>query len=137
MSPGGSLDLIKDWGRKLPGEVARIAGQLHMAEFGKAGIEKPISVTFVTASCVLGGYFREHAIAAFNQMKEDPRINTAKKILSYLKRNELPRSKLRGIKTRIARVVDYVIFYTLFPVPASSVSYTHLRAHETRHDLVC
>jgi|ERR1035437_2558023 hypothetical protein len=34
--------------------------------------------------------------------------------------NELPRSKLRGIKTRIARVVDYVIFYTLFPVPASS-----------------
>src|SRR5450756_3025717 len=27
--------------------------------------------------------------------------------------------------------------YTLQPFPSISVSYTHLRAHETRHDLVC
>jgi len=86
LRPGGALENMQDWGSKLPGAVARIAGQLHMATHGQEGIEKPISVNIVTGSCILGGYFREHALAAFNQMKADPRISTAKKILTYLNR---------------------------------------------------
>ena len=83
---GEALENLRDWGSKLPGAVARIAGLLHIAKHGAAGVSKPISVDIVTGACVLGIYFRDHAIAAFNQMGEDARIKAAKKILSYLKR---------------------------------------------------
>lgn len=83
---GETLENLRDWGSKLPGAVARIAGLLHIAKHGAAAVSKPISVDIVTGSCVLGIYFRDHAIAAFNQMGEDTRIKAAKKILAYLKR---------------------------------------------------
>ena len=86
LRPGGALENIQDWGSKLPGAVARIAGQLHIATHGAEGSSKPISVNIVTASCILGAYFKEHAITAFDQMKEDSKISTAKKILTYLSR---------------------------------------------------
>lgn len=97
MRPGGDLESIKDWGSKLPGAVARIAGLLHLAALGKNGKDHPISVNIVTASCVLGTYFREHALAAFSQMQEDARITTAKKILSYLERIQPHRFKGRDV----------------------------------------
>jgi hypothetical protein len=86
LRPGEPLESLRDWGSKLPGAVARIAGLLHIAKHGTAAVNKPISVDIVTGSCVLGIYFRDHAIAAFSQMGEDTRIKAAKKILSYLKR---------------------------------------------------
>jgi replicative DNA helicase len=97
LRPGGALEYLPDWGSKLPGAVARIAGQLHMAALGQTGIEKPVSVDFVTASCVLGGYFREHAMAAFHQMLEDPRIAAAKKILFYIEKYKPDSFKGRDI----------------------------------------
>src|SRR5665648_1304684 len=33
--------------------------------------------------------------------------------------------------------IIFYFYYCYFPISLFSVSYTHLRAHETRHDLVC
>ncbi|MDA8104751.1 MAG: YfjI family protein [Nitrospiraceae bacterium] len=86
MRDGGCLAYLRDWGSKLPGAVARIAGLLHLAENGARALEMPISVSCVTASCVLGAYYKDHALAVFGLMETDPATEAAKKVLAYLKR---------------------------------------------------
>ena len=85
MQPGKQMASMKDWGSKLPGAVARIAGLLHFAEHGQQAIDKPISVDVVNASAAIGAYYREHAFATFGLMSENPEIESAKRILEYLK----------------------------------------------------
>ena len=97
MRPGGSLEELKDWGSKLPGAVARIAGLLHFAEHGPGAASKPISVNIVDASCIIGGYFKEHALAAFALMREDLRIEAAKKILEYIIQHDPDTFKARDV----------------------------------------
>jgi len=87
MRPGGDLEYLKDWGSKLPGAVARIAGLLHFAEYGIRACEEPISVSIVSDSCAIGSYYAEHAVNTFGLMKENPRVKTAKTILSYIQRH--------------------------------------------------
>ena len=87
LRPGGELEHLVDWGSKLPGAVARISGLLHFAEHGPEGIGKPISGESLSKACYLGGYFTEHAKAAFGIMKEDAHLAVARKILSYVKRH--------------------------------------------------
>jgi hypothetical protein len=86
MRPGESLEYLPDWGSKLPGEVARIAGLLHFAEHGPKAVGLPISVNIVSASAVIGAYFKEHAIAVFQLMQEDTRLKLARQILQYIGR---------------------------------------------------
>ncbi len=83
MQVGKQMASIKDWGSKLPGAVARIAGLLHCAEYGQQATEKPISVNIVNASATIGAYYRENAFATFGLMREDPQIESAKKVLEY------------------------------------------------------
>ena len=87
MRPGESLSYLPDWGSKLPGAVARMAGLLHLAEHGAKGLSMPISVSSVRASCVIGAYFKEHALAVFGLMREERRIKLARQILDYLLRD--------------------------------------------------
>jgi hypothetical protein len=86
MRPGDSLQYLVDWGSKLPGAVGRIAGLLHLAEHETKGLTMPISVNSVNASCVIGAYFKEHAIAVFGLMQEDRRFKLARQILAFLDR---------------------------------------------------
>lgn len=94
---GGSLHYLTDWGSKLPGAVARIAGLLHFAEHGAKAIELPISVNIVSASCVIGAYYKEHALATFGLMEADTGIESAKKILDYLLRHSPETFKGRDV----------------------------------------
>lgn len=84
MRPGGSLEPIKHWGSKLPGGVASIAGLLHAA--GGNAFDVSIDASTVAAAALLGGYFKEHAIAAFRIMGENKDIKSARKILDYIQR---------------------------------------------------
>jgi hypothetical protein len=84
MQAGKQMASIKDWGSKLSGAIARIAGLLHFAEYGQQAINKPISVNIVNASAAIGVYYREHAFATFGLMNEDTQIESAKKIREYL-----------------------------------------------------
>ncbi len=88
MRPGASLEGLKDWGSKLPGAVARIAGLLHCAENGLKKIEEPISFDTVKAATIIGDYFKEHALFTFGFMGEDPKIEAAKLILEYVMQNK-------------------------------------------------
>jgi hypothetical protein len=97
MREGGSLHYLTDWGSKLPGAVARIAGLLHFAEHGAKAIELPVSVNIVSASCAIGVYYKEHALATFGLMEADPAIESAKKILDYLVRHSPETFKGRDI----------------------------------------
>lgn len=85
MQQGGKLALMKDWGSKLAGAVARIAGLLHYAEHGEKASGEPISVNIVDGSVAICKYYREHAMAVFGQIGEDPQVESASKILEYLK----------------------------------------------------
>ena len=97
MRPEESLYYLPDWGSKLPGAVARIAGLLHLAEHGAAGLSLPVSVNTVSASCLIGAYFKEHALAVFGLMQEDPRIKLARQILDYLRRHKPATFKGRDV----------------------------------------
>lgn len=99
MRPGGSLEYLADWGSKLPGAVARIAGLLHFAEHG--AVNKDISAGIAGASCVIGAYFKEHALATFGLMQADHRIESAKKILLYIKRQQPDTFKARDVLSNI------------------------------------
>lgn len=100
LGEGGDLHHIASWGSKLPGTAARIAGLLHLAEHGGVAGERPISVTFVTKSCTIAAYFREHALAVFDNMHTDPRIELAQKVLSVIEKHGLTTFKVRDIVRR-------------------------------------
>ncbi|MCP4254049.1 MAG: DUF3987 domain-containing protein [Candidatus Scalindua sp.] len=84
MQPGKPMASMKDWGSKLAGAVARIAGLLHFAEHGQQAQNNPISVGIVGDSTAIGTYYCKHALATFGLMRENPEIESAKKILDYL-----------------------------------------------------
>ncbi len=97
LRPGGSLEYLKDWGGKLAGAVARIAGLLHVAEHGIQNFEQPISEETVGAAVILGDYFKEHAIGIFGFMGEDPKMEAAKLILEYLQQHRPETFKGRDV----------------------------------------
>jgi len=82
MRPGGELDDMQDWGNKLNGSVARLAGLLHIAsriDHTDKPWEVAVSWKTMTHAIALGNYFKGHAKAAFAAMGADPRIASAKK----------------------------------------------------------
>lgn len=97
MREGGALEYLKDWGSKLPGVVARIAGLLHFAEHGDKAGNIPSSVNIVRVSCVIGAYYKEHAVATFKAMREHPGIKSANAILSHIRRHNPRNFKGRDI----------------------------------------
>jgi len=88
LRPGAQLEHLVDWGSKLAGAVARIAGLLHYADSADGFHSNQILKKHVLSACVIGAYYIEHAKAVFGLMKEDTKITTAKKILDYIKRNK-------------------------------------------------
>jgi hypothetical protein len=88
LRPGSELEHLVDWGSKLPGAVARIAGLLHFADFTDGFLSNQISKNTVLSACVIGSYYLEHAKAVFGLMREDTEITTAKRILDYIKRSK-------------------------------------------------
>lgn len=97
MQPGGILESLKDWGSKLSGAVARIAGLLHFAQNGENAVCISISEETVKAATILGTYYIEHALAVFGLMKEDPNFESARKILEYIEKNQPDSFKGRDV----------------------------------------
>jgi len=85
LRPGAELEHIVDWGSKLPGAVARIAGLLHFADSADEFPGNTINKFTIVCAQHIGSYYRDHAKAVFGKMREDSTITTAKKILNYIK----------------------------------------------------
>lgn len=78
---GGELDGIGDWGGKIAGGVARIAGILHGIEHLVGGT---IGMATMNGAVKVGSYLIDHARAAFVEMGSDPDIELARRIMTWI-----------------------------------------------------
>jgi replicative DNA helicase len=68
----GELAALADWGAKYVGAIARIAGNLHLAEHGPVeGLRKEVTEKTILAATQIGTYFKACAINAFTEMGAD------------------------------------------------------------------
>jgi len=75
---------LPDWGRKMAGAVARLAGILHLAEQGETNCT--VSLTTLGNAVKLAKYFMQHALLAFELMGADPEIEDARLVLKWIER---------------------------------------------------
>jgi replicative DNA helicase len=108
----GDLGGIADWGGKLVGAVARIAGILHMAAFSSSRSPWEFSITLETIehAIEIGTYLIPHAKAAFAEMGADAVLQGAKHILRWIEDKQLTvftrRDLHQGLKTSFKRVEE-------------------------------
>lgn len=106
----GRLGDLADWGGKLAGGVARLAGLLHLAAHADrpAPWDEPIGLATIEAAIRLGEYLIPHALAAGAAMGLDPAIDDARYLLRWLTgptEAELPEQVIwQGTKRRFERV---------------------------------
>ncbi len=84
LGPAGTLEHVADWGAKLVGATLRIAGLLHLGEHPEDGWRRPLAVGTVRKAVELAGYYRGHAIAAFDAMQSDPVVADAEYLLEVV-----------------------------------------------------
>ncbi len=107
MSEGAELGSFSDWAGKLLGAIARIAGLLHMADHGPAGIQQPISGPTMAAAVLIGRYYLAHAQAAFGMIGADAGVELARRVWraiaqrggSTITRREIHRLSIGGVRT--------------------------------------
>ena len=80
----GDLRDVVDWGNKLPGQVGRLAGLLHVAS--ERGMHGNVDVEAMSGALRLADYFAEHALAVFGAMNENPAVPVALKVLRWLRK---------------------------------------------------
>ena len=87
MREGGRLEHLRDWGGKLPGNTARIAGLLHCAQHVSAKPEgHDIKADTIKHAICLSAILILHALAAFGVMGADPNLEAARKVWAWVKR---------------------------------------------------
>lgn len=87
----GELAHVADWGGKLAGATARLAGLLHLAAHGDDEVpwEIPIAdATMVAAVTIAREFLTPHALAAFAAMGADPALEDAQLVLRWLARTD-------------------------------------------------
>jgi hypothetical protein len=89
MRDGGTLECLQDWGSKLPGGVARLAGVFHAVVLNIRQNDVEISRDTVERAIKLGTALIPHARAAFDMMERDPKVDHALKILEWVRRKRL------------------------------------------------
>lgn len=82
LKKGGFLNEISEWGGKLESKTLRIAGLLHLCEHTA---QEKIDEKTINDACLIGHYFAQHGLAAYNIMGVNPTIDDAKYILQKLK----------------------------------------------------
>ena len=94
----GDLGHIADWGGKLVGAVARIAGLLHLA--AHAGTARPWEVAIAgdqidAVVAIAERFLIPHAQTAFLAMGADPGLEAARRLLGWLERTTPASCSLR------------------------------------------
>ncbi|MGD0679648.1 MAG: YfjI family protein, partial [Polyangiaceae bacterium] len=88
LGPGGDLQAMADWGNKLPGLVARLAGILHVGDHAADAVKIPIENEVMGRALAIGRYAVEHARVAFGLMGADPATTLAKHIWAWCRRSD-------------------------------------------------
>jgi replicative DNA helicase len=83
----GELTALADWGAKYVGAIARIAGNLHLAEHGPVeGLRTEVTEKTILAAARIGAYFKACAINAFTEMGADRTTTDAVYLLDRIAR---------------------------------------------------
>ncbi len=108
LGPGGDLAHIADWGAKLAGAAARIAGLLHLGANVRTGWGQPVQAEAVERAITLADYFALHALATFDLMNVDQLIAEARAVADWLVgREEFTRRDVhRAFEARFPKVAD-------------------------------
>ena len=81
---GGDLAGLRGWASKLGGATVRIAGLLHVARHLGDGIESPIDAGTMRSAVELARYCVPHAQVAFDLMGDDPALDLARRIVTWI-----------------------------------------------------
>ena len=110
LRPDADLGHITEWGGKLAGAVARIAGLLHVAWNESEAHKYRIGEDTMAAAITVGGYLTEHALAAFSYMGADPVAEDARAVLEWIRRKGMAqftqRDLYRSLSSRFPRPED-------------------------------
>jgi replicative DNA helicase len=82
----GDLAHLAGWAAKLAGATSRLAGLLHLASHLRDGWAQPISANTFAGAVRLADYLVDHALAVFDLMGADPRIDDARWLLDWISR---------------------------------------------------
>jgi replicative DNA helicase len=82
----GDLAHLAGWAAKLTGATCRVAALLHLASHLRDGWARPISGDTLAGAIRLAGYLVEHALAVFDLMGADPRVDDARWLLDWIAR---------------------------------------------------
>ncbi|MDL2259699.1 DUF3987 domain-containing protein [Deltaproteobacteria bacterium OttesenSCG-928-K17] len=83
LAEGGALHTMRDWGGKLPGQILRLAGLVHVT-VNPNPAEKTISPDVMAAVIRLSEFLIGHAKTAYSLLGADDAIECAKAILKWL-----------------------------------------------------
>ncbi|MBI1789592.1 MAG: DUF3987 domain-containing protein [Acidobacteria bacterium] len=146
MREGGKLYYLKDWGSKLPGAAARIAGVLHCV------LVDPTESTVISEGTVeralnLVTPLMDHTLAVFNLMERDKVSEDAQKILDWIRKQGEPSFTARdcfcahqsrfktmdGIRLAISILEQH---YCIRPRPKEVVSHRPSEAYDVNPKLL-
>jgi replicative DNA helicase len=82
----GDLAHLAGWAAKLAGATCRLAGLLHLAGHLRDGWAQPIGGDTFAGAARLAGYLVDHALAVFDLMGADPRVDDAHWLLDWISR---------------------------------------------------
>jgi len=96
--PDGPLGSLRDWGSKLPGSVARVAGVLHAIEHAHGEPWRhPVTADTMDAALRIGARLREHAIAAYELLGADAEASAAERAWRWIAARRQPLLTLRDL----------------------------------------
>jgi replicative DNA helicase len=82
----GDLGHLAGWAAKLTGATCRIAALLHLASHLRDGWARPVDAATLAGAIRLAGYLVDHALATFDLMGADPRVDDARWLLDWIAR---------------------------------------------------
>jgi hypothetical protein len=82
----GDLAHLAGWAAKLAGATCRLAALLHLASHLRDGWARPISADTLAGAIRLADYLIDHALAVFDLMGADPRVDDARWLLDWIRR---------------------------------------------------
>lgn len=110
LRPAGRLSSMKDWGAKIAGQTARIAGLIHCVtnRGDHAATLAPVEASSVHQAVTIGRYLVEHAAAAYGEMSSDPCRELAARIISWITDQRLTTFTKRDAHHRFQRYARVV-----------------------------
>lgn len=90
LGQGGEFEEMGDWGGKLAGAVARLAGLFHVADHDQPEWQA-VSKENMERAVYLGSFLTQHAKAAYAMMGSNETVEGAKVVLAWIRQNALER----------------------------------------------